>query len=50
VVSGATERKFAWEELRGRERAIAVNPNGIIFTDPTSPDNPITYVTPLSRR
>jgi len=46
VVRDATERKRAGEGLRVRDQAIAASPNGIIFTDPNLPDNPITYVNP----
>ncbi|HWA97651.1 MAG TPA: PAS domain S-box protein, partial [Pirellulales bacterium] len=39
-----TARKQAVEELRIRDRAIQAVEQGILITDPTCPDNPITYV------
>ena len=45
-----TERKRAEEALRLRDRAIAASSNGIVITDPSQPDNPITYVNPAFER
>lgn len=39
-----TRRKRADEQLRLLEKAIASVANGIILTDPSQPDNPVTYV------
>src|SRR5215207_7960447 len=45
-----TERKKAEEALRLRDRAIAASSNGIVITEPSQPDNPITYVNPTFER
>jgi len=45
-----TERKQAEEALRLRDRAIAASSNGIVITEPSQPDNPITYVNPTFER
>ena len=44
------ERAAAEEDLRVRDRAVASSVNGIIITDATQPDNPITYVNPAFER
>src|SRR3712207_5402909 len=41
-----TERKRAEKAQRLSDMAIAASSNGIIITDPSQPDNPITYVNP----
>jgi len=41
-----TEQKKAEEELRLRDRAIRTLSQGIVITDSSLPDNPITYVNP----
>ena len=46
----ATPRKRAEEALRLRDMAIAASSNGIVITDPSQPDNPITYVNPAFER
>ncbi|MBA3423428.1 MAG: PAS domain S-box protein [Rubrobacter sp.] len=46
----ATERKRIEEGLRIRELAIAASSNGVVATDPTRPDNPITYANPAFER
>ena len=45
-----TPRKRAEEALRLRDMAIAASSNGIVITDPSQPDNPITYVNPAFER
>src|SRR5215207_10763735 len=45
-----TERKQAEEALRLRDRAITASSNGIVITEPSQPDNPITYVNPTFER
>ncbi len=45
-----TPRKRAEEALRLRDKAIAASSNGIVITDPSQPDNPITYVNPAFER
>ena len=45
-----TERKRAEEALRLRDMAIAASSSGIVITDPSQPDNPITYVNPAFER
>ena len=45
-----TPRKRTEEALRLRDMAIAASSNGIVITDPSQPDNPITYVNPAFER
>ena len=45
-----TPRKRAEEALRLRDMAVAASSNGIVITDPSQPDNPITYVNPAFER
>lgn len=50
VVRDVTGRKRIEDALRIRDQAIAASSNGIVVTDPTAPDNPITYVNPAFER
>ena len=50
IMRDATERKRVEEALRIRDTAIAASSNGILVTDPTRPDNPITYANPVFER
>lgn len=50
VAEDISERKWAEEELRLRERAIDASLNGIVLTDPNQPNNPIVYVNPAFER
>ncbi len=43
VISDVTGRKAVEEVLRQRDRAIQAVSQGITITDPSRPDNPITY-------
>ncbi len=43
VIATAIERKYADDQLRLMERAIAASSNGVVITDPSRPDNPIIY-------
>jgi len=43
TVQDITDRKEREQELQRKSRAIEAAPIGIVMTDPTQPDNPITY-------
>ena len=44
TIQDITNRKAREQELRRKSRAIEAAPIGIVITDPTQADNPITYV------
>lgn len=45
-VRDITQRLIAEQEMRMRDLAMESAMNGILITDPTAPDNPITYANP----
>ncbi|TVQ08892.1 MAG: response regulator [Leptolyngbya sp. DLM2.Bin27] len=46
IQQAEAERQRLQAALRLQERAIAASSNGIVITDASQPDNPITYVNP----
>ncbi len=50
IAKSITERKWLETRLRLEQRALEQVAEGIFFTDPTLPDNPVVYVNPAFER